>query len=200
MSSEEFKDGFPIEELLKVGRSSCSIINRNYGVPFDTCEMYLLEVIKDYKEKLDLLSSADLSYKQRRRNVLLYIKDRLRKYCGVKQIKDDEGKLKWTSPYPMYTKEFNEDIHSTVEEEPLSELSIMSQKELFYRYRDKFSLTQLESDFIDLCFGGYNVYNEFDVIVFEEALKKSRGYLRHKFFSDLEKKLKKKSKELGWQI
>jgi hypothetical protein len=96
---------------------------------------------------------------------------------------------------------FRKSIYYDIENIDFSDdiLDSVDKKTLFYNYMEEFNLTNTEEAFINLCFQGYNIYKDEDIIYFQEVLKKkdnqsySKNYLRNDFFNKLCEKLSENS-------
>ena len=146
----------------------------------------------------NILNIPDASVGQIEKKLFFTLKDFVRKNSELFQKTIDEDgvqKRMWFSPYlnKIVFDEIEElGLISTLADEPVEDL-----KELFYKSINQFDLNDKERLFIDLCFSGYNPYNNIDSIVFMEALQTESKQYVNTFFNRLCEKLEKKSKEIG---
>lgn len=174
------------KELYQISNKVSRHISKRYSIPPDTCQNYVLEIIVENLEKLDVM------FEECPRKVFNFISDRLRRKCGVYQTTID-GKRMWRSPYL----EAQSVGYDTAMDEYFPEQELepnVRQKLEFLENIGKFDLNKNEAIFIHLSFDGYNIYDPDDHEVFKNALPElTIGYLQKRFFDRLCSKLKKNS-------
>lgn len=188
--------------VLSLIDSASRFLEYKYGLPFDTGQVKGLDCILEKKDEYErYLNSEELSTEQIEKKLFYLFKDYIRSNSELfqKNISDEDGVVKrlWFSPY------FNKLVFDEVEElglvSSMADESPEDMKEMFYKHKHLFNLTDKEGLFIDLCFTGYNPYNEVDVLVFREALDTDSPRYVKTFFNRLCEKLKDKSMELGFR-
>lgn len=186
--------------VLALLSSASRFLEYKYGIPFDYSEAKGLDCIVEKKEEYGrYLNSEELSEEQIEKKLFYMFKDFIRSNSELfqKNMVDENGVVKrmWFSPY------FNKVVYDEIED--LGLLSTMADespedmKEMFYKHKHLFNLTDKESLFIDLCFTGYNPNNEVDVLVFREALETDSTKYVKTFYNRLCDKLKERSIEIG---
>lgn len=181
------------DRVYSLALKSSYYLQYKYGVDYELALEKALDIWAESKETIELiLQDTTLSSEQIEKKIYFMFKDKSRVLCGIYQ-KVKDGKRIWYSPY------LNIDLYDTTEEDyiGMEELDDGVQKDIYYEHKKHFNLTDNEYIFIDLCFAGYNPYNEIDVLLFREVLDtESNAYIKT-YFNRLCVKLKNKARELG---
>lgn len=180
--------------------SASRFLEYKYGIPYDLSQVKGLDCIIERREEYDrYLNSEEMSEEQIEKKLFYMFKDFIRSNSELfqKNISDENGVVKrmWFSPY------FNKLVYDEIEDlglvSSMADESPEDMKEMFYKHKHLFNLTDKEGLFIDLCFTGYNPNNEVDVLVFREALETDSSKYVKTFYNRLCEKLKEKSMEIG---
>lgn len=185
--------------VLSVIDNVARFLEYKYGVPFDYSQAKGIDFLVEEAESYNSIqTNEEYSEEQRNKKLFHVIKDYVRHHSELFQkVIDEDGTKKkmWFSPY------FNKIVFDEIEELGLvstfADENSEDLKEVFYKHKHLFELNDKEALFIDLCFSGYNPYNNIDVIVFQEALETDSAKYVKTFFNRLCEKLRLKSLVVG---
>lgn len=154
--------------------------NENKEVFFYTNNDEIVYKVMFYGKHLKTLSSTE-EMENEIEHMINEIQGELIDLCKVQDIDIKViNRFRKSLYYDIESIDFTDDILDSVDK-----------KTLFYNYIEEFNLTNVEEAFINLCFQGYNIYKDEDVIYFQEVMKKkdsqsySKNYLRNDFFNKL---------------